>query len=205
MSREPSRNLRIKLKTKEGGLSFECYEVPRIIQIGQGAELDIPTQRALEKIPLNELLSKWGGKIDLLLRMLVRWKIVRGIYAGMSDSLVLLDTIYGNVLCGSTSRVGETVTAQATTVDELNKRVEKLWQLDSFPRDDSESKLMMDEIAAVESMEKNLKFYDETGRLQTWMLWKGKPDLVNNHAAAKPRLDGLMRRLSKGRLLIADK
>ena len=44
--------------------------------------------------------------------------------------------------------------ARATTVEELNKRVEKLWQLDGFLRDDSESKLTMDEIAAVESMEK---------------------------------------------------
>ena len=86
------------------------------------------------------------------------WKIVRGIFARVSDSLVLLNTIYGNVLCGSTSGVGETVMAQATTVDELNKPVEKLWQLDSFPKDDSESKLRMDEIAAVESLEKNHDF-----------------------------------------------
>ena len=51
----------------------------------------------------------------------------------------------------------------------------------------------MDEIAAVESMEKNLKFNKETGRFQTRLLWKRKPDLVNNYAAAKARLDGLMR------------
>ena len=82
------------------------------------------------------------------------WKIVRGIYARRSTSLVLLDTIYGNVLCGSTSCVGKTVEVRAATVEDLNKRIEKLWQLDSFPRDDSESKLTMDEIAAVENMEK---------------------------------------------------
>ena len=87
--------------------------------------------------------------------------------------------------------------ARATTVDELNKRVEKLWQLDSFPRDDSESKLTMDEIAAVESTEKNLKFNEGTGCFQTRLLWNGKPDLVNNYAAAKERLDCLMRRLRK--------
>ena len=125
------------------------------------------------------------------------WKIVRGIFARVSDSLVLLNTIYGNVLCGSTSSVGETIMAQAETVDEFNKRIEKLWQLDSFPRDDSESKLTMDEIAAVESMEKSRKFNEETGRFQTRLLWKGKPYLVNNYVAAKVRLDGLMRRLRK--------
>ena len=167
------------------------------MQISQGAEFDILTQEALDNIPLNEPLSERGGKIDLLLGIPVFWKIVRGIYACVSDSLVLLDTIYGNVLCGSTSGVGKTVVARAATIEELNKCVEKLLQLDSFPRDDSESKLTMDEIAAVESMEKNLKFDEETGRFQTWLLWKGKPDLVNNNAYAKARLDGLMRRLRK--------
>ena len=167
------------------------------MEIDQGVDVDNPTQRVLENIPLNKLLSKPGGKIDLLLGMPVFWKIVRGIFACVSDSLVLLDTIYGNVLCGSTSDVGETVMARATTVEELNKWVEKLWQLDSFPRDDSESKLTMEEIVAVESMEKNLKFNEETGLFQTRLLLRGKPDLVNNHAAAKARLDGLMRRLWK--------
>ena len=63
--------------------------------------------------------------------------------------------------------------------------------------DDSGSKLTMDEIAAVESIEKNLKFDEETGCFQTRLLWKGKPNLVNNYVAAKARLDGLMRRLRK--------
>ena len=77
------------------------------MQIGQGAVLVNPTRRALENIPLNETLSERGGKIDLLLGMPVFWKIVRGIYAHTSDSLVFLDTIYSNILCGSTSGVGE--------------------------------------------------------------------------------------------------
>ena len=114
------------------------------MEIDQGVDLDNPTQWALENISLNEPLSKRGGKIDLLLGMPVFWKIVRGIFARVSDSLVLLDTTYGKVSCGLTSEVGETVMARATTVEELNKRVEKLWQLDTFPRDDSESKLTMD-------------------------------------------------------------
>ena len=145
------------------------------MQIGQGAEFDVLTRRALENIPLNEPLSKWGGKIDLLLGIPLFSKIVRGIYARVSDTLVLLDTIYRNVLCGSTSGLGKTVEARVTTVEDLNKRVEKLWQLDSFPRDNLESKLTMDEIAAVESMEKKLKFDKETGRFQTRLWWKGKP------------------------------
>ena len=72
------------------------------MQIGNGAELDDRTRRALETIPLNEPLSERGVKIDLLLGIPVFWKIVRRIFARVSDSLVLLDTIYGNVLCGST-------------------------------------------------------------------------------------------------------
>ena len=66
-SGEPSTKLHVNLKTDEGGLPFECFKVPRKMQIGQGAEFDIPKRRALENIPLNELLSERGGKIDLLL------------------------------------------------------------------------------------------------------------------------------------------
>ena len=50
-------------------MPFECFEVPRIMEIDQGVNLDNPMQRALENIPLNEPLSKLGGKIDLLLGM----------------------------------------------------------------------------------------------------------------------------------------
>ena len=110
-----------KIENKGGGLSSECFKVPRIMQISQRAEIDNPMQRELENIPLNEPLSEWGGKIDLLLGIQVFWKIIRGIFVGMSDSVVLIDTIYGNVLCGSTSFVGETVMAWAATIDELNK------------------------------------------------------------------------------------
>ena len=180
-----------------GGLPIDCYQVPRIMQVSHGFELDGPTLLALQEYLLNEPVSARGGQLDLLIGVPVLWKIIRGIHARISDSLVLLDTIYGNVICGSASGVGQTVEARAATVEDLNKRVEKLWQLDSFPRDDSESKLTMDEIAAVESMEKNLKFDKSIGRFQTRLLWKGKPDLVNNYAAAKARLDGLMRRLRK--------
>ena len=132
------------------------------MEINQGVDLDNPMQQALENIPLNEPLSKRGGKIDLLLGMLVFWKIVRGIFACVSDSLVLLDTTYGKVLCGSTSEVGETVMARAMTVEELNKR------------------------------------------FRTRLLWRGKPDFVNNYPAAKVRLGGLMRRLRKDPNVKAD-
>ena len=76
MSREPSTKLRVNLKTEEGGLPFECLKVPRIMQIGQGAEFDVPMRWQLENIPLNEPLSERGGKIDLLLVIPVFWKIV---------------------------------------------------------------------------------------------------------------------------------
>ena len=42
MSREPSTKLHVNLKTDEGGLPFECFKVPLIMQIGQRAELDLP-------------------------------------------------------------------------------------------------------------------------------------------------------------------
>ena len=131
MSREPSTKLLVDLKVKEGGLPVEYYKVPRIMQIGSGINLDVPTQKALEKFSLNEPVSERGGQLDLLIGVPVLWKIIGGIFARVSDSLVLLDTIFGNVICGSASCVRKTVEARAATVEDLNKRVERLWQLDS--------------------------------------------------------------------------
>ena len=111
--------------------------------------------------------------------------------------IVLLDTIYGAVMCGSTFNPSENLSFHSITTEELNKRFERLWQLELMPRDDSESNLTMDERAAVESMETNLVFLKDKGRFETRLLWRGKPDLKNNYAQAKVRLDGLMRRVRK--------
>ena len=140
------------------------------MEIDQGVDLDNPMQQALENIPLTsrcpnveeKSISSWvcrcfGKSLGKFLRMCL-------IHLFFSTPHMV------KFYVGRPQKWGKWLLARATTVEELNKRVEKLWQLDSFPRDDSESKLTMDEIAAVESMEKNLKLNKETGRCRTRLL-----------------------------------
>ena len=174
-----------------------CYVVPYIAEIFKDNSISNITDPAITSLSLNEPLSQRQGKIDILLGTPHFWQVVKGVSKRLNSKLVVLDTVFGDVLCGSTSDVVKDIALNAITSDKLNKKFEKLWQLEFFPRDDSESKLTMDEIAAVESIEKNLVFLEEKQRFQTRLLWKGKPDLKNNYAAAKVRLESLMRKLRK--------
>ena len=200
-TREVTQKVRISLKTQTSTLPVTCYVVPSITEIFRIKCLSRKERNSIQQTVLNEPLTQRAGKVNLLLGTPVLWKVVCKIHTRINSSLVLLDTIFGAVLCGASNNVAESDkivdydSFHAITAEELNKRFEKIWQLEAFPRDDSEAKLSMDEIAAVESIEKNLKFLKEKKRFETRLLWRGKPDLKNNYASAKIRLDGLMRRL----------
>ena len=202
-TREVTQKVRINLTTQTSTLPVTCYVVPNITDIVKINGLSRKERASIQRTVLNEPLSQRAGKVNLLLGTPVLWKVVRKIHTRVSSSLVLLDTIFGALLCGASNNVAESEEVidfdnfHAITADGLNRRFEKMWQLEAFPRDDSEAKLSMDEIAAVESIEKNLKFLEDKKLFETRLLWRGKPDLKNNYASVKIRLDGLMRRLRK--------
>ena len=137
------------------------------------------------------------GEVNCILDTPMPWAVVNGVHEGLICNLVILDTIYGMILCGSSTAVGRNVIANAIAAEDLNKRFNKPWQIEFFPRDNSESKLSMDKIATDKAMGKNLGVNPTTGRFETRLLWKGKPDLKNNYAVAKARLDGKLNRLRK--------
>ena len=195
-TREKSKRVKIRLPGNGGELSVVCYVVPHIASLDPGTD-QIKSSKLLAKLSLNDPPTTRDGVVNIILGTPNFWEIVKGVHCRINKRLVILDTIYGRIACGSDTVIGRDVIANAITADDLNKKFEKIWEIESFPRDNSEAKLTMDEIAAVESMEKNLVFNSETGRFRTRLLWKGKPDLINNYAAAKVRLDGLMRRLRK--------
>ena len=58
---------------------------------------------SLQRIVLNEPRGKRSGKVDLLLGTPVLWRVVRKIHKHLNSSLVLLDTIFGAVLCGASN------------------------------------------------------------------------------------------------------
>ena len=111
---------------------------------------------------------------------------MKGVKAKLDDHLVVLRTIYGDIQCGAdpdTKAIPEwvveyldgldpglprskAITVNATTVENLNKQIEQMWKVDSFPRNDSDSKLTMGEIAAVEKYGAAFDFCSNFGKIQ---------------------------------------
>ena len=169
----------------------------------------------LEDFNLNAPFPQTGGVIDMLIGISDLWQIVKGIKARLNEHFVVLDTVYGDVPCGLNSRLESLPTygngnstdnppqlyadnldkrkrrsaaTFLTATESLTKAVEKMWKVDSFPRDDSDTNLTMDEIRAVEAMDENLVFDKDVGRFRTRLLWGESRDLVNNFHQAKARL-----------------
>ena len=82
-------------------------------------------------------------------------------------------------------------------MEQLNKNIERMRHIEELPRDHTDKNPSMDEIMAVESMSKNLRYNPVFGRFTTKLLWRGKPKLVNNIALAKACLEGLIIRLNQ--------
>ena len=121
------------------------------------------------------------------------WKIIVGVNERLGPDLVVLKTRFGNVVCGL---LEEKVVGFLSGVD-LNKQIDRMISIDELPHDNDPTYLTRDEILAVEKMEENLRFDDDSGSFVTRLLWRDKPDLRNNYASAKQRLDSLIRWLKK--------
>ena len=104
---------------------------------------------------------------------------------------------FGLVPCRMLRGQQEDIDIFVTAVEQLNKNIKRMWTIEELPRDHTDEKLSVDEIMAVESMSKNLRYNPVSGHFTTRLLWRGEPKLVNNIASAKARLEGLMRRLHK--------
>ena len=85
-----------------------------------------------------------------------------------------LKTAFGLVPCGILREQQEELDIFVTAVEQLNKNIERMWQIDDLPRDHTNEKLSVDEIMAVESMLKNLRYNPISGRFTTRLLWRGE-------------------------------
>ena len=112
----------------------------------------------LNALELNELIQRKGGDVDILLSVTDMWTIEQGIDQKIDESLVILRTAFGLVPCGMLPEQQEDLDIFVTTLEQLNKNVEKMWQIDELPRDHTDENLSVDEIMVVESMSKNLRY-----------------------------------------------
>ena len=195
---QQSRKIKCHLKTSFGYIAFDCFVVPFIMRVDyDNTHVDNDLRLKLNAFELNESIPRKGGKVDILLGVMDMWTIVQGIDQKIGESLVILKTVFGLVPCGMLQEQQEELDIFVTTVEQLNKNIERMWQIDELPRDDTNKKLSVDEIMAVESMSKNLRYNPLSGRFIMRLLLRGEPKLVSNIASAMARLEGLMRRLNK--------
>ena len=95
----------------------------------------------------------------------------------------------------------ETQAGFVTSTEALTKAVEKMWAMEKLPLDETPSSLTKDEQIAVDSIKEKMYFDKKLNRFVTDLLWREKPDLINNYPSAKARLDNLFRKL-KGNLIL---
>ena len=77
----------------------------------------------------------------------------------------------------------------------MNKTLEKMWEIEKLPLDETPSSLTRDEARAIERINECMKYDTKERRFVTGLLWRDHPDLCNNYLSAKARLDTLLRRL----------
>ena len=193
-----SRKVRCHLKASFGSITFECFVVPFIMKINyEDTHVDGNLLERLNALELNESIPRKGGEVDVLLGIVDMWTIVQGIDQKIGESLVIMKTKFGLVPCGIPQEHQDDSDTFVTAVEQLNKNIERMWTIEELPRDRTDEKLSVDEIMAVKSMSKNLRYNPVSGRFTTRLLWRSEPKLVNNIASAKARLESLMRRLNK--------
>ena len=75
-----------------------------------------------------------------------------------------------------------------TSAEVLNKTLEKMWEIEKLPLDETPSSLTRDEARAIERINDCMKYDSKERRFVTGLLWRDKPDLCNNYLSAKARL-----------------
>ena len=164
-------------------------------------ELDEIITRSYE---MNGPFPRSEGSVDILLGVADSLKLLKRKHIFLKKSFALLSTVYGYVPCGSQPVKALTdpnyvppvpVSSNMTSTEALTKAMEKMWEMDRLPMDDSPTSLTKDELIAVSKIKDTLSFHKGPKRFVTGLLWRAYPDLVSNFASARNRLDSLMRKL----------
>ena len=150
---------------------------------------------------MDQSYPRAKGEVDLLLGIIDTLKLITAKHISISDTLALLPTCYGHIPCGQeivrniTAIPEQSHSTYLTSAEVLNKTLEKMWEIEKFPLDETPSSLTRDEARAIERINECMKYDEKERRFVTGLLWRDQPDLCNNYLSAKARLDTLLRRL----------
>ena len=146
------------------------------------------------------------GVVDILLGCADALRFLKKRHVFLKKDFALLSTVYGYLPCGSQPAMALTDPSNVntphsytylTSTEALTEAMEKMWEIDRLPMDDSPSTLTKDELIAVSNIKDTLSFHKGLKRFVTGLLWRAYPDLGSNYVNASNRLDSLMRKLSQ--------
>ena len=88
---------------------------------------------------MDQAYPRTKGEVDLLLGIIETLKLLTAKHISISDTLDLLPTCYGHIPCGQeivqtiTSKPEQTHPTYLTSMEVLNKTLEKMWEIEKFP------------------------------------------------------------------------
>ena len=125
---QQSRKVRCHVKAPFGFVTLDCFVVSFIMEIDyENTHVNKDLCQKLNALELNESIPRKGGEVDILLGIIDMWTIVRGIDQRIGESLVILKTVFGLVPCGMLQEQQEELDVFVTTVEQLNKNIERMW------------------------------------------------------------------------------
>ena len=127
--------------------------------------------------------------MDILLGVADLLKLLKKKHVFLPKSFELLSTVYGYVPSGGQpvktlidSRKVSTLPSSSYLIstEALTKAMEKMWEMDRLPMDDSPLSLTKDELIIVSKIKDTVTLHKGLKRFVTSLLWREYPDLVSN-------------------------
>lgn len=150
--------------------------------------------------PVINGIENVTSQLDLLIGTEFYWKISTGKIERLSETLVLLETVFGWVAHGATAveysqaSMNTVTVMQAICEDQtLSDQVRAFWELDSIGILDNQNELE-DKTQTLAEFEDNISF--RNGRYEVAFPWKPNHDrLGDNYTIAAKRTENLLRKL----------
>ena len=152
--------------SKPDGLKVEAYVVERIHSF---AKLQLP-ESITTQFQMDQAYPRAKGEVDLFLGIIDTLKLIIAKHISISNTLALLPTCYGHIPCGQEivqniiAKPEQNHSTYLTSAEVLNKTLEKMWEIEKFPLDETPSSLTRDEARAIERINECMK-YDMKQRL----------------------------------------
>lgn len=184
--------IKFTLITPEGvEYQFDAYLLERIFSV---EHLNVDREKMIafrDVLDLNVVDFSRPVQIDILLGVTASLRLMEK--KSRFGQTYLVTTPWGSTPCGDLLLASDNH-CYATSIETLNKTLERFWKLDDLPNDHVVG-LTRDEHLAVQLIEKHLSRDPETGRFSTALLFRSRPSLSNNYPQALCRFKALCRKL----------